>query len=358
MRNTPNRPCSERTRRHDNRWIWLFLLLLLTLLLIVLFLILQKAATTAGSKATEAPLSAQALSHTPVPLLETADDAVQATPVPPPQPTETPTPTSAPAPTPEPTPCFPLVARCFDGQADYCYFDERLAVQIQRHSDGELAYFICDIQTTDPTALRTALSEEKVYGSYEHTSDIASRHDAVLAINGDDYGVHRNGVIIRGGELIRAKKTTRHLLILDAAGNLEIVTDSKSETPKARGERLLSEGVRETWEFGPELVRDGQAVPFPSAFDLISLKNKALEPRTAIGQVGPLHYVIIVVDGRREGYSSGIPLIDLQRLFVNTGAQTAFNLDGGGSTTLYFCGQVLNRPSGGEQRSVSDILYF
>ena len=83
-----------------------------------------------------------------------------------------------------------------------------------------------------------------------------------------------------------------------------------------------------------------------------------LEPRTAIGQIGPLHYIIIVVDGRQEGYSEGISLQNLQQLFVAYGAGTAMNLDGGGSTELWFQGQILNRPSGGKERRVSDIICF
>ena len=45
-------------------------------------------------------------------------------------------------------------------------------------------------------------------------------------------------------------------------------------------------------------------------------------------------------------------------LFLDYGAQMAFNLDGGGSTTLYFLGEVVNMPSGGKERSVSDVLMF
>ncbi|HPS81587.1 MAG TPA: phosphodiester glycosidase family protein, partial [Candidatus Limiplasma sp.] len=94
------------------------------------------------------------------------------------------------------------------------------------------------------------------------------------------------------------------------------------------------------------------------AFDVISTSPTRKEPRTAIGQIGPLHYVILVVDGRQEGYSAGITLQDLQQLFVSYGAQTAMNLDGGGSTELWFQGQILNQPCGGEERYVSDAIYF
>ncbi len=255
-------------------------------------------------------------------------------------------------------PAFALEPRCFTGTVDYSHYDDQLAIEIHFESNGTLAYFICDIQTTDPAALKSALSHDKVNGTLENTSQIAWRNDAVLAINGDDYGVHKYGVIVRDGQVIRAKNTTRHMLYLQPDGNLKVVSNRKAQTPKELATQLSEEGVQQAWEFGPELLRDGEAVDFDKSFDLISTRSSILEPRTAIGQISPLHYVIIVVDGRRDGYSNGISLAGLQQLFIEAGAQTAFNLDGGGSTTLVFEGKVINRPSGGKERPVSDILYF
>ena len=113
----------------------------------------------------------------------------------------------------------------------------------------------------------------------------------------------------------------------------------------------------QSFSFGPLLVNDGEAVELPSKY-IISTKDTIREPRTAIGQLGPLHYIVIVVDGRREGYSTGASIPQLQQLFLDEGAEFAFNLDGGGSTTLYFRGEVINMPSGGKERSVSDIIMF
>lgn len=64
------------------------------------------------------------------------------------------------------------------------------------------------------------------------------------------------------------------------------------------------------------------------------------------------------MDGRSEGYSEGCDLPTLQQLFLDHGAQIAFNLDGGGSTTLWFNGKVINHPASGEERKVSDIVMF
>jgi exopolysaccharide biosynthesis protein len=136
------------------------------------------------------------------------------------------------------------------------------------------------------------------------------------------------------------------------------MADHKQKSAEALADSLISSGATQAWNFGPELVREEKPVDLPRDFDLLSIRDEALEPRTAIGQIGRLHYVVIVVDGRRTGYSDGISLANLRQLFLDAGVQTAFNLDGGGSTTLYFCGKVLNRPSGGVEREVTDIVYF
>ena len=64
-------------------------------------------------------------------------------------------------------------------------------------------------------------------------------------------------------------------------------------------DNLARENTWQTFEFGPVLVRDGQAAELPSRF-YVNCHDGYYEPRTAIGQMGPLHYIVIVVDGRRS----------------------------------------------------------
>ncbi|HMM01136.1 MAG: phosphodiester glycosidase family protein [Eubacteriales bacterium] len=241
---------------------------------------------------------------------------------------------------------------------DYQYQDEFRRITIKKTAENDMTYFVVDVQLSDPVYFQTALSGDKAYSALEVVSDIAVRNHAILAINGDDYGTHKYGTIIRNGELIRANTTTRNMLIVDQNGDMSVISDRKGEKPKALSQQLVSENVWQTFEFGPELVRDGQAVSFNSAFDVISTRSTRREPRTAIGQIDTLHYIIIIADGRQDGYSNGMTLPELQQLFVEYGAQTAMNLDGGGSTELWFQGQILNSPAGGEERYVSDIIFF
>ncbi|MEN6460715.1 MAG: phosphodiester glycosidase family protein, partial [Syntrophomonas sp.] len=82
-------------------------------------------------------------------------------------------------------------------------------------------------------------------------------------------------------------------------------------------------------------------------------------PRTGIGMIAPNHYVFIVVDGRADGYSKGMTLSQFAEVFADLGCTEAYNLDGGGSSTMYFMGDLINNPLGkNQERGTSDIIYI
>ena len=238
------------------------------------------------------------------------------------------------------------------------YHSDKMDVSIEQKKKDGITYFVCDIRLSDVSQFRSAFAGDSFKsGIYEAVSDIAARYSPVLAINADFCRYHRNGVIIRNGELLRKQNITRHhLLIVDQNGDLSALTDRTGKQGVV-ADHLMNDNTWQTFEFGPVLVEKGQAAPLPERF-YVNCHKGYYEPRTAIGQIGPLHYIVIVVDGRRDGYSTGASIPQLQELFLDEGAQFAFNLDGGGSTSLYFLGNVVNMPSGGKERSVSDVILF
>ncbi|MDU5945602.1 MAG: phosphodiester glycosidase family protein, partial [Paenibacillus macerans] len=190
----------------------------------------------------------------------------------------------------------------------------------------------------------------------ENTSEIASNNGAIFAVNGDYYGFRGDGVIIRNGTLYR-DEPARTGLALFHDGTMK----SYDET-KVSSSALLEQGAVQTLSFGPALIEDGKVNT-----DLDNVKidtnfgNRSIQganPRTGIGLIAPNHYVFVVVDGRKEGYSRGMTLTEFARVFQDLGCTEAYNLDGGGSSTMYFMGRVVNNPQGkGRERGVSDILY-
>lgn len=106
---------------------------------------------------------------------------------------------------------------------------------------------------------------------------------------------------------------------------------------------------------GPRLIRSGQVLVeyVEEGFDNdFALKR---HPRTAIGITASGEIVLVVVDGRSK-FSTGATLNELAWIMRGLGCVEALNLDGGGSSTLYAGGAILNRPSDGVERPVANAL--
>ena len=242
------------------------------------------------------------------------------------------------------------------------YEAENISITIDRwcyaFNRTECRFFVADVVVKDPSQLQTAFAGEKYTASTaEATSEIAGRHNAILAVNGDYYNYKDSyGMIIRNGELYRDKVATRDQLLVYADGRMEGVLSK--ERGEKTGKDRIAEGVVQSFEFGPLLVRDGEKTELPKKY-IINTKDTVREPRTGIGQVDNTHYVIIVADGRRKSWSDkGMTMQEMQQVFLDYGCHIAYNLDGGGSATMVLDGELVNKTSGSRERNVSDILYF
>jgi len=232
------------------------------------------------------------------------------------------------------------------------YSDANLTITIETFRQYETNIYIADIQISSASLLRAAFADG-VYGRNikETTSEIASEAGAILAVNGDNYGARDEGVVLRNGMLYKDDaRSSGQALIVDSEGNFVVSDERKAEVS----------GAWQVFTFGPALVSGGQLTVDGSTEVPTNPHSGVENPRTAIGQAGPLHYLIIVTDGRTSE-SAGLTLLELAKLFQERGCATAYNLDGGGSSTLVFMGEVLNRPTAGKkikERAVSDIVYF
>jgi hypothetical protein len=80
-------------------------------------------------------------------------------------------------------------------------------------------------------------------------------------------------------------------------------------------------------------------------------------PRTAVAKLKNGKFLMITVDGRQPGVSVGMTLQELADYLFSLGAVDAMNLDGGGSTTMFLDGKVVNTPSDKDgERKVSDSI--
>jgi hypothetical protein len=107
---------------------------------------------------------------------------------------------------------------------------------------------------------------------------------------------------------------------------------------------------------GPVIVREGKPV-FRSLEGFTTDQLAYRHPRTGVGQTADGRILLVAVDGRQPGYSTGLTNFELALTLMRMGSVTASALDAGGSTTMAFDGKLLNRPSDpGGERAVAEAL--
>ncbi|MGN1386976.1 MAG: phosphodiester glycosidase family protein [Bacillus sp. (in: firmicutes)] len=238
---------------------------------------------------------------------------------------------------------------------DSTYQDENISIALNEYRQNDTAIYIADVTVSSADYLKTAFAEN-TYGRNltKKTSEIAENAGAILAINGDYYGARESGYVIRNGVLYRETVSAgTEDLVVYTDGSFEIINESD-----VSAEQLLENGAWNVLSFGPALIIDGEISV--TTKDEVG-KAKTDNPRTAIGIIDDLHYVLVVSDGRTEE-SEGLTLFELAEFMQELGVKTAYNLDGGGSSTMVFNGNVINNPTTSgktiEERSVSDIVYI
>ena len=234
------------------------------------------------------------------------------------------------------------------------YSDGDITITITEYREYDTSIYVADVTLTDAAYLKTAFAQA-AYGKNitEKTSAIAAESNAILAINGDYYGAQNSGYVIRNGVIYRdtGSDSSKEDLVIYADGTFEIISEGS-----VSAEELLSYGAQQSLSFGPGLIEDGQ---ISVTEDEEVGKAMTSNPRTAIGQISALHYLLVVSDGRTDE-SEGLSLSELAEFMKGLGVTTAYNLDGGGSSTMVFNGTVINKPTTNgstiKERSVSDIV--
>jgi hypothetical protein len=179
---------------------------------------------------------------------------------------------------------------------------------------------------------------------------------AVFVLNTDFIKGRSWGLYVRGGHVFR-NKSTKGIAVcaINKDGKMEILDGDTLDA-----DALLRSGkVWHVLTFGPSLLNaDGSPRNANGEFrinnnyqgwddDKTYYGFLSPNPRTAMGQAEDGHFVFVAVDGRDKGYSKGMTFPELSHLMYEEGCKVAYNLDGGGSTMMYFDGNFVNQPAGG-----------
>lgn len=235
---------------------------------------------------------------------------------------------------------------------DTTYEDNNIKITITTLRKYNTNVYVADVQIKNSEYLKTAFANNTFgYNITSTTSSTASSNNAILAINGDYYGSRTSGYVIKNGIIYRSQSNGNTDLAIYKDGTLRIIDENSSTA-----QELVNNGVTDILSFGPTLLSSSN-ITVTTTQEVA--KAKSSNPRTAIGMISSLHYVFVVSDGRTSE-STGLSLYELASVMKELGCTTAYNLDGGGSSTMYFNGKIVNNPTDGNtsgERKVSDIVY-
>ena len=240
---------------------------------------------------------------------------------------------------------------------DSSYKDDNISINLSESTVNSTQVYVADVTVSSSDYLKTAFAQN-AFGTNvtAKTSETAKNNNAILAVNGDYYGANSTGYVIRNGVVYRdtvREDSSNGDLAIYKDGSFKIIYEDQISA-----DQLVKDGVVNLLAFGPALVENGEiAVGTNEEVGQAMASN----PRTAIGIIDENHYIIVVSDGRTSE-SKGLSLYQMAEVMKSYGVKTAYNLDGGGSSTLYFNGQVINKPTTGgnkiSERAVSDIVYI
>lgn len=245
-------------------------------------------------------------------------------------------------------------SRSASGTVIGTYSDSESKITLTQYRAYNSNIYVADVEVTEGTSILSAFANN-TYGRNitDTTSNMAEENNAVLAINGDYYGARQSGYVIRNGVVYRNQGNNGEDMVISKDGTLSFISESETST-----DSLIQNQAWQVLSFGPVLVENGQVAV--SENDEVGMAM-ASNPRTAIGTVAKNHYLFVVSDGRTSE-STGLSLYELANFMKSLGATNVYNLDGGGSSTMVFQGEVVNNPTTNgnkiSERAVSDILYI
>jgi exopolysaccharide biosynthesis protein len=182
------------------------------------------------------------------------------------------------------------------------------------------------------------------------THEIAEREKAIVAVNGNFFHTEEGGSVCyfkMDGNIIDTSRTDlTERLFLNWLDDAALVVTKQNRVmiinEPAKGWREV-DSLPTIFSGGPLLIRNGIEVKQADhGF------NNNRYGRTGAGLTKDGHLILLVVDGN-SSESAGMSIKEFAKLFKFLKCTVAFNLDGGGSSTMWIKGKpdngIVNHPS-------------
>jgi DNA-binding transcriptional MerR regulator len=243
----------------------------------------------------------------------------------------------------------------YDQEPIRYYYDETiLALTWKEIINGNMVTF-GEVKFAHPSQLRRAVTGNRYdYGIDEYPTKLAQNVNAVLASAGDFYGFRDLGITVYQRKLYRHNPASVDTAYFTADGNM-IFSKRGELMNRAEAEQFIKDNdVLFAVAFGPVMVENG--VPVHTEQYAIGEVNDRYS-RAAIAQKDELHYMVMTVNFEGPCQKT-CTLAQAVEYIAAKNVQQAYTLDGGQTASVVLGGRLVNRPDWGEERTMSDIIYF
>ena len=235
------------------------------------------------------------------------------------------------------------------------YCDETILVIAWKEAINNSACSFVEVKIAHGSQLRRALSDN-TYGSsvYMYPTQMAQNANAVVAINGDFYGHRSCGITVYQRQLYRFNPRSLESCFFTASGDMIFTHVGELNTEDEVKKFVQDNDIVFSISFGPILVENGEK---KTTNTYLVGEVDIQYSRAAIGQVDKLHYLLMSIN--EEGvYKNRVTINQAADLIYAKGVPNAYALDGGQTATIVMNGETFNRPDWGNERIMTDIIYF
>ncbi|MBQ3011277.1 MAG: phosphodiester glycosidase family protein [Oscillospiraceae bacterium] len=237
---------------------------------------------------------------------------------------------------------------------NYYYDESILVIQWKEFRNWSLATFAEVIVRDGSQIRRVWAGNEYRSWDWETPTQMSQRTNAVLGMSGDFYMFRAIGIVAYQGEVYRTDPKSLHHLFFTNSGEM-LLTKSYEVAEEDAVAFVKENDVNFSLAFGPVIIENGEKLPMPNY-----LVGEFYDdyPRAAIGEVDPLHFIVMTVgkEGPRENQTVTLP--EAQQYILEKGVHKAYSLDGGKTANMTFNGELTNDPRYREERTMSDMFYF
>lgn len=243
----------------------------------------------------------------------------------------------------------------YDGSIIRYYLDDSIFAVTWQEVHDDSVYTFSEIKVQDASQFRRHLADGQYGSDMQYlTTEMAESVNAVVASAGDFYRFRNFGAVVYQGQARRVEGTYAETCYIDRNGDMHFTRGGEVLTTQAVQDFVDANDINFSLAFGPILV-DNYELQEHTWYGVGEITEGYA--RAALCQMDTLHY--IVVTANTTGPHQSIPTVaQFAKNIAATGCRMAYCLDGGQTATIVMNNELVNRPVYGQQRKISDIIYF